>query len=216
MTNEEYLIRLNAEVLSETVPGVAEYFNGHLPRFVATLDAFRKHLSSGIELVYDMGTGDPFTSYWFNLTQGARVMFGMPQPHRGPVNEMVTPLAINLCIDRPPLEMADLVICTECLEHLPCNLYKVRAYLMSIVKPGGHLLLSFPLGGANAKGYWRDDLGDKLKISNPHIREFTQETAREFAYGTGWDMVDEFSVYTSAYGGQMMHAILKNTTEPTV
>jgi hypothetical protein len=216
MLKDEYFDRLYKDIFNVnnyTPDGTSEpamqYFEGHRPRFELQIGYWNECLDKEeIKLVYDMGTGVPFVSYYFNITQGAEVVFGMPGGSYR-VNDKVAAVNINLSINPPALPAGDLVICTECLEHLSTNLYKVRAYLMSLVKPGKFMLLSFPLGGANAKEYWRDGLGDPNAVATPHIREFTAETAREFYYGTGWDLLKEETVFTRAYGGNIMNVLLK-------
>jgi hypothetical protein len=217
MDKATYFQRLYSDVFSLNpadsggIPSACvPYFEGHKPRFEAQVDMWNEFLDGErISRVLDLGTGVPFASYYFNATQGARVIFGMLDAALYRVNELVEAIKINLCTDRPDLGPADLVICTECLEHLPCNLYKVREYLKSLVAPGKFLLLSFPLMGAHACDYWMDGLGDPNVASSPHIREFTEATAREFYYGTGWDLVKEAITYTQAYGGNIMNVLLR-------
>jgi hypothetical protein len=217
MNAQEYFARLYSDVFAKsnaTPDGTSEpptqYFEGHKPRFEATVAMWNEFLDDDkIGLVYDMGTGVPFVSYYFHATQGAEVVFGMPGASSYGVSDKVRAMHINLSIDPPALPAGDLVICTECLEHLATNLYKVRAYLMGLVKPGKYMMLSFPLGGANAQGYWRDGLGDPTLPCTPHIREFTTETAREFYYGTGWDVLKEVTTFTQAYGKDIMNVLLR-------
>jgi hypothetical protein len=215
VTKEEYRIRLESDIFPLTIEMIGglpndsrAYYEGHKPRFDAHIDLWNEFLDKErIGLVYDLGTCVPFTSYYFHVTQGATVIYGMLGNTKC-VNEKVRSIRINLCTDSPPLELADLVICTECLEHLACNLYKVREYLKSLVRPGGFMLLSFPCGGRNAADYWKDKLADYDKCQD-HIREFTLDTAKEFYYGTGWDVLKEVPTQQPAYGTTIMNVLLQ-------
>jgi len=53
---------------------------------------------------------------------------------------------INMCTDDFG-EGWDIVTATEVMEHLPCNLYKVRDKLIAAVRSGGYLLVSTPVAG---------------------------------------------------------------------
>jgi hypothetical protein len=220
MDKAEYFGRLYSDIFTlnpRTSGGLpqaaAGYFEGHKPRFEVQVDFWNEFLDKErIWKVLDVGTGVPFTSYYFNVTQGAEVLFGMLEDPGYTKDDKVRSIVLNLCKDRPALGPLDLVICTECLEHLPCNLYKVAEYLKSLVRPGGFMLLSFPLGGQGRHGpkeYWRDDLGDYNSDSRDHIREFTGDTAHDFCHVTGWDVVKEVTVFTQAYGGQIMNVLLR-------
>jgi len=220
INKEAYYERLYADVFKLGFPaggmisggspeGVIPYFEGHRPRFDATIDMFNEFCDQErIELVYDLGTGSPFVSYYFHVTQDAAVRFGHIQNSGGDVNEKVRFMQINLARDPPELPPGDLTICTECLEHLPCNLYRVRKYLCDTVKPGRFLLLSFPLNGHNARGYDRDGLGNP-EHDHGHIREFTQKTAAEFCEGTGFAILKAIDTYTQEYGGVIKNVLMR-------
>lgn len=186
------------------------YFNGHLPRFHAQLDIFEEHLSKDmIREVYDFGTDIPYASFFFNKTQGAKIVLGcIDTPEAKEIAPGVSRIWINLN-DPRDLPAVDLVICTECLEHLPANLYAVRQRLCEYVRTGKYLLLSFPLKGMNAKDYGLDLPHIDHNGSHQHIREFTEQTAREFYSGTGFDLIAERITWTDAYGGNIMNVLLK-------
>lgn len=217
MTNEEYIKILHEEVFPKVIcsggmpPQVVEYFNGHFPRFEAQLNMFHKHLDDKIiGRVYDIGTGTPFTSYYFNKTQGAEVIYGCPLDGLAQLNLKCFGLKINLCKPQP-MAQADLVIATEVLEHLPCNVYRAYFYLSKLVRVGGYLLVSFPLGGAGAGNYHRDDMGDHERAHDGHIREYTMDTARQFYVVNGFELIEEAATHTNAYGGVILNVLLKRT-----
>ncbi len=217
MTKEEYYGYLQRDVLSKGIKIVGgmpadagAYFDGHKPRFDAQVEMWNQFLDDKvIDRVYDLGTSVPFTSYYFNVTKQATVIFGMMEDSGYRVNDKVYPITMNLCRATAGLEPADLVICTECLEHLPCNLYKTREYLKSLVRPGGFLLLSFPCGGQNPREYWQDNPADYDKCSDRHVREFTLDTAKEFYYGTGWDVLKEVPTTQAAYAPTIMNVLMQ-------
>jgi len=206
MDNQEYLTRIRAIIGDDAEP--RGYFEGHLPRFLAQLDMWREFLDKEkIDVVLDLGTKVPFTSLYFHLTQDAIVTFGCVGLPYTELNDKVAGIDVNL--NRPTrFPAVDLVICTECLEHLPSNLYKVRAYLCECVKDGKFLLLSFPLGRKNACNY-QDDLPQDHEKPHDHLREFTEQTARDFYIGTGFKLVSERITFTEAYGGNIMNVLLQ-------
>ena len=85
MTKEEYYGRLCSDIFPhkpEIIGGMPRdahsYYLAHRPRFDAHIDIWNQFLDSeNIELVYDLGTSVPFTSYYFNVTKGAEVVYGM-------------------------------------------------------------------------------------------------------------------------------------------
>lgn len=218
MKTANYLQCLDQDVFEQTTEAafgglpadVRPYFMGHLPRFEAQLDMFRKHLTDDhIDRVYDFGTGLPFVSYYFNLTQGAEVLYGMPPEGEHQINDRVRYISVNLCNNQPELEPADLVICTECLEHLPCPIPPVVDYLTGLVKPQKYLLLSFPFGTIRL-GDLDHDFGDHDTVSSGHKREFSQESAEDLLGLIGWPIVDDALTFTKAYGGNIWNVLLQN------
>ena len=214
MTRDEYFnVLIDKYIAPSPCP---DYFHGHRPRFEAQVEMFEKHLAQeNIAHVLDVGTGIPFVSWWFALNKNAMVITGMPGGHKADDGKVIG-IDLNLNTPKAIPCLSDVVICTECLEHLPSDLYRTRRWLMGNVRPGGWLLLSFPLGGAGSHGprdYWRDDLGDKDQTYDAHIREFTEDTAREFYRGAGWELIEEKTVFTKAYGGNIMNVLLRRPTD---
>lgn len=209
MDRTEYLKIIRALISQQTGFQNNSYFEGHLPRFIAQLDMFDEHLAQEeIKVVYDLGTNIPFTSLYFNLTQNADVFCGSVDVQKSEfIYNGVSRGYVNL--NRPMmLPKADLVICTECLEHLPSNLYRVRQALSEYVKNGKYMLLSFPLNGMNAKDYHLE-LPQDREIGHAHLREFTEQTARDFYTVSGFTLVSEKITWTDAYGGKIMNVLLK-------
>ena len=186
-----------------------QYLDGHAPRFHAQLDMFAEFLDKeSIKTVYDIGTFAPFVSYYFTLTQQALVTLGCMDVKRDEwIAGGVKRIRLNLNHPFPVMPKADLLICTECLEHVATNLYRVRQALCESVANGKYLLLSFPLNGKNAQGY--DQELPQSENVEPHLREFTEQTAREFYIGTGFTLVSEKITYTERYAGSIMNVLLK-------
>jgi 2-polyprenyl-3-methyl-5-hydroxy-6-metoxy-1,4-benzoquinol methylase len=72
----------------------------------------------------------------------------------------------------------DLVICTEVLEHLACNLYDALGRLASAVNQGGYMICSVPIG-IRGLGISLNDELPKIDI-HQHRREFTFYRAQSF------------------------------------
>jgi hypothetical protein len=116
------------------------YFKCHRERFEYQYNLFSSIFNGQVlNIVYDIGTFFPFSSLYF-AEHGATVYYGCERLPDICNIDNTQPLRIDL-VNPPVLPKADLVICTECLEHLTCNLYPVRDYLASLVKPGGYLFV---------------------------------------------------------------------------
>jgi len=214
----EYIAAVQAK-LPSWLPGDASvgpsdllpYFNGHLPRFQAQLAFWHLMEDEGIipESVYDLGTPFPFTSWYWALRHASRVTFGCLGKYRD-LGERSKNVEINLC-DMPALPAAELVIATEVLEHLPCDLHAVADWLFSLVEHRGCLLLSFPLNGANAR-YYNRDLPLPRAVSHGHLREFTMETSSVFVERLcqlDAEIFADRTVFTSAYGGYIRNVLIR-------
>jgi len=182
------------------------YFKGHRERFEYQYNLFSSIFNGQVlNIVYDIGTFFPFSSLYFS-EHGATVYYGCERLPDVCNIHNTQPLRIDL-VNPPVLPKADLVICTECLEHLTCNLYPVRDYLANLVKPGGYLFLSFPTGDISL-GKYDETLpyeGDK------HYREFPVEQAREFYKAIGFNLIAEQAVKTPLYqsGEGILHVLLQ-------
>ncbi len=207
MDNAEYFAFFDRHVLSKRDNILRTYFQGHLPRFEVQLNMFREHLDDkAISRVVDIGTGTPFTSYYFYLTQRAKVFYGDPEKEEENINNIVTGGNLNLCYSHEVLIKADLVICTECIEHLPCPLLPVIDYLKSMSNK--YLLLSFPFGDI-IQGDFNKDFGDYETVRWRHLREFTPALSDEFLSIVGWDIIADEAIFTQAYGGVIRNVLLR-------
>jgi hypothetical protein len=168
-----------------------EYFDGSIERFRVQYDFWKIVEADGgkIAQVYDIGTPYPFsTRYW--ATKGARVTFGCIGQYPD-VDESTKFRALNLC--RPPKWPAgDLVVITEVLEHLPCNVLKVLDWVAKLSRRW--LVISFPLGSMRAGEYDADFPEIDHEKSHEHIREFTVQTSGDFIARTGFDLVADVTI----------------------
>jgi len=96
----------------------------------------------------------------------------------------------NLCTDDLGNSIYDLIIATEVLEHLPANIFRVVERIKRALKPNGYFLVSFPMGGYNAKDYEKDLIQiedqyfpERYRLGNPHLREYNNGTIESIVTG---------------------------------
>lgn len=194
-----------------------QYFAGHLDRFLYHIDVFERLISGPTDektaerfKVYDFGSWLPFSTWYFYKKYKARVIYFYME-RAEPLNERVEPCRMNLC-DPVALYEADVVVATEVLEHLPCNLYNTLDFMAKCVKKGGYLFLSFPTGPIGADiGYNKDIPGKRPDIEHEHLREFPIEKAREFYGRLKFEVLEEKCVKTLFYNNAdgILHVLLR-------
>jgi hypothetical protein len=91
----------------------------------------------------------------------------------------------------------DLVICTEVLEHLTCNLDDALKRIMSSVKKNGYAVFSVPIGIVGIFSPLNADCSEKLSDHSGHYREFTPGKARKFFRSQGCPILVEKIVYNN-------------------
>ena len=189
------------------------YFKGHLPRFLvqkAFIDFFVS-LPPG-SAVLDAGTWFPFVSWYLGHTFDTDVQFTCLDMPEAIQIDKSHGFRSNLCFTNYGTEAFDFIFLTECLEHLPCNLHTVRDRIIKAVKPGGFLLVSYPLKGVNAQDYDKD-LPMSFDKSYEHLREFTRATADAFI--TDLPVIDKKEVWTDAYGGNILQVLYRKEASIT-
>lgn len=165
------------------------YFTAHWPRFEAMLklciDA--NVVINNQSQICELGSWYPYTSYyWKSRIPLCKVdLFDIITRELEQVSDYdvdgVRLRGFNLCTDPLPDKEYDLVIVSEVLEHLPCDIHTLCKNISGIVKPGGYLLVTYPLGGNNAQGYGNAVEGyDQNHLVEEHIREYTHETTKLF------------------------------------
>ena len=173
MTTKSYLheVRKILETKGDRV--LRNYYDGHIQRFELTIDMFKKTLMP-VESVFDVGTGFPFASLFFKWAFDVDVVFGcMEEPNCVPVGTTAIRLNLNRCDTFQP-KPADLVICTECLEHLPRRHDIVIDWLWSCADRA--LFLSVPMNGENAINHFEDLEVDFDVTYSGHLREYSPGT----------------------------------------
>jgi SAM-dependent methyltransferase len=216
MTWDEYAANVEG-ILAKTEPhDLLTHFTGHGPRFQHHFNLWKKIEPDLVALgrpgVADMGTPFPFSTMYWATEHGMAVTYCNLQIHTV-VGGRVFFEKVNLNRPLPFMGRFGLVVCTEVLEHLSANLYQVRNRLQAMVIPGGYLLLSFPCGGINARDYWRSTPEKFDERCDQHEREWTHETALDFARASGWDLVDWTATEQPLYGAPIDHALLRRPME---
>lgn len=183
------------------------YFTAHFPRFKTMLNLCQECCVATYSLsqICELGSWYPYTSYYWKLVNPECkidlydiIVREVPEVSEYDVDG-VRLFDFNLCTEPLPDKQYDMVIVSEVLEHLPCNIHALCENISKIVKPGGHLLVTYPLGGINAMNY-QDALDgyDQDHLVEGHIREYTAETTKLFF--TDLKRIGERDVTYPAYG----------------
>jgi len=176
-----------------------KYFNDHFPRFRAMIELLEKNKKIEPLFIAEMGSFYPYTSFYFHPSCiDLYDIIGIRYLTFDKGTE-ITLHNYNVCTDELYFmkQCYDLVILSEVLEHLPCNLFEVEKKIMNIIEDDGYLIVTYPLGGKNAKDYDKI-IGSPLKSYGEHLREFTEETVNLFFQSL--TKVDESYVNYPAYG----------------
>lgn len=164
------------------------YFEDHWPRFEAMLNLCNNVGINADDLshICELGSWYPYTSYYWSTNSLIEIdLYDIIVREVPEVSEYnvdgVRLIGHNLCMDPLPDKKYDMVIVSEVLEHLPCNIHALCEEISKIVRPGGHLLVTYPLGGRHAKDYRQNLVGyDFNHLVEEHIREYTHETTKLF------------------------------------
>ena len=166
------------------------YFFGHLDRFKAMIAMCQSHIDYPLSFkMAELGSFYPYVSYYLKLqhpTATIDLYDIILREHCAPGTEPydvdgIKLIDFNFCIDEFPDVKYDLIFLSEVMEHLPMNLHKFAQKVSALLNPGGHLLVTYPLQGKDAKGYSIDLAEyDHNKLQEGHIREFTEETVPMF------------------------------------
>lgn len=172
-------------------PDSLTYFNNHYDRFEAMIDLCVKNGVQYLKIasVAELGSFYPYVSYYFKC-RNPEVTIDLYDiilrehcaPGTVPYNvDGVRLIDFNFCIDEFSDVKYDLIFLSEVMEHLPINLFSFAKKVIGILKPGGFLLVTYPLHGKNARDYGTNLKGyDYTKLQEDHIREFTSDKVNLF------------------------------------
>ena len=173
---------------------VKAYVYEHWNRFDAGIKILSKVVKDGCS-IHEVGSPYPFFSYYFYLNNKCKVLCSDFYDRGWKIDDNLESRRINLCrVEYLPA--ADIVICSEVLEHLSCNLFKLRDILLSSCRyclmtlPNGNVGVDIPLNKCS-----RDDEFDKV---HSHLREFY---GRIGDYLEGCNVIFNYRVDTESYKG---------------
>jgi len=171
-------------------PDSLSYFVNHWPRFEGMLKLCNdNHIDPvTINTACELGSWYPYTSYCWKAANSACTIDLydiIVRELKGQVAEYdvegVRLIDFNLCTDTLPAKKYDIVVVSEVLEHLSCNVMALCDDIKLLVRPGGHLLVTYPLGGKHARDYGAEMPGyDQTRLVEGHVREFTRQTVPLF------------------------------------
>lgn len=184
------------------------YFTAHWPRFEAMIRLCNEAGITADHLwqICELGSWYPYTSYYWK-TRISLCKIDLFDIITRELPEMVSEYDVdgvrlrghNLCTDPMPDKEYDMVIVSEVMEHLPCDIFRLCDDIERVVKRGGYLLVTYPLGGNNAQGYGESlNAYDHNHLVEGHVREYTHETTKLFF--NDLTLVDECDVTYPAYG----------------
>lgn len=189
-------------------PDSLTYFENHWPRFEAMI---RICLENGIKpdsvkQLCELGSFYPYTTYYYKMSTLAETKIDLYDIITREVADAepydvdgVRLIDFNLCTERLPDKQYDLIILSEVMEHLPINLVAFEKDVQRLIKPGGHIVVTYPLGGKNAKDYEKFyPERDFERLQEDHVREFTRETVKLFFKDL--QLVAQRDVTYKAYG----------------
>jgi hypothetical protein len=187
-----------------------KYFIGHLPRFLLGKRLIDKYVTlDSNSIIMDCGTNIPYQTLYLAVEKGCNIYTCSLDTTNWKMDK-VSHEVLNICLADFGIEKYDLVILTEVLEHLPTNLYKVRDKIIKSIKKGGYLLCSFPLKGYIEHPYDYEYPVEELNISHGnHLREFTEDKAKEFIEIEGLQLLDKEKVFTKEYDGYILVCLLR-------
>jgi len=181
---KEYIDKLNKKFVIPLNFINPEMFPGDWIRYKQAIEMLEKidlKLNSNSN-VLDLGSPLPFITYYTYLKYNNNVCCWDININTEYNIEKVSGKNFNVCRDNLDLQIWDFISFTEVLEHLPCNMYLIREKVISSLKDGKYLLISYPLGGKNAdtKNYGKDLMDKNWDTTHNHLREFTSDLAMTF------------------------------------
>lgn len=141
------------------------YTKAHINRFNTGIKMLMPYVKDNYT-IHETGSPYPFFSYYYYLTKNCTVMCSDLYQRHWFYDERLFNITLNLCTTKPPI--VDVNICSEVLEHLPCDLTMVFNNLLDTCK---YLLISLPTGTVGKDFSFKEEVGDPL-VAHEHLREF--------------------------------------------
>lgn len=172
----------------KTVEEVLAYVEHNIERFVAVIKWLKPEMPKKAKKLLEAGSWFPFVGYYFwAANEGLEVQSCCIDAKNWSSEEgNLFHRQRNLCTRWYQEQLAkmklDVLICTETLEHLPCNLVPVVQAFEQALKKGGKLLLSVPQGGKA----WKADIAKEIDTTYPtdryneHVRVFVDGELKRF------------------------------------
>lgn len=130
--------------------------------------------------ILDLGSPLPFITLYTAMKYGSKIYCYDVGIEKEWNIDSISGKHFNVCRDSLGVHQWDFISFTEVIEHLPCNMNLAREKVISGLRDGKHLFMSFPLGARNAKEYGRDLINEFWDVTHTHLREFTEESAMDF------------------------------------
>ena len=171
-----------------TTENVAEYASHYLDRFVRLIEWIEDDLPSMPMTMMEAGSWFPFVGLYFWALHEMNVsccsIDGLDwDSNCGQLSHRQANLCDPLYQQSISNWNADIMVCTETLEHIPTNLVPLMQSFAHGVRPGGRLVLSVPFGGAP----WKQQVDKTIDLNYPaeryneHVRMFAEGELVSFA-----------------------------------
>jgi hypothetical protein len=184
------------------------YIDMHWDRFMIDIAMLEENVILNKDSVcLELGSPIPYISYSMFLKYNCKVVCRELLVSKDYEFENIKVEHFNICTSEFKENEFDLVILTEVLEHLPCNMLKARDKVIASIKDGGYLLVSYPCKGENPVDYDKDIYDYNWDATLEHIRDFTLDTARTFI--TNLAVVTEKTIISVGYRGLMHHILYR-------
>lgn len=96
--------------------------------------------------ILDLGSIFPLSTYWFYLNKKSKVTCADICPHKWNISDKLFLATVNLNEEKvPSCDAWNIINFQEVIEHLTCNLEKVRDNIIEALPLGGYLLAGYPV-----------------------------------------------------------------------
>jgi len=171
------------------------YKKFHRRRFEASTRMLEEKCRfSGNSKVLEIGSTFPFITLPLSKKYGFTPVCADVQK----VNDsLFSHIQLDLCKDTIPKKW-DLIVCTEVLEHLSCNLLDVVRKIISATKHNGYIFFTVPIGSVGARLPLDKSIEPRGDGKN-HLREFTPWKAHKFFRSFGLTVIKEELIFNTYF-----------------